>query len=117
METLRAFHDLLLTEAGNVEKARGVAIAFDDVIVGEAASPDEALFGHILKAAQTHGIPHLTMASGAGHDAAVMTSAGIPSCMIFVANQMGSHNPREAMRIEDFLSGAELLMHAVVDYH
>lgn len=117
METLRAFHDLLLTEAAQIEKARGVAIAFDDVIVGEAASPDEALFDHIRKTAQMHAIPHLTMASGAGHDAAVMTSAGVPSCMIFVANQMGSHNPREAMRIEDFLSGAELLLHAVVDYH
>lgn len=117
METLRAFHELLLTEAAEIERTRGVAISFDDVIVGEAASPDKALFDHIQKAAQAHGIPHLTMASGAGHDAAVMTSAGIPSCMIFVANQMGSHNPREAMRIEDFLSGAELLMHAVVDYH
>lgn len=57
------------------------------------------------------------MASGAGHDAAVMTSAGVPSCMIFVANQMGSHNPHEAMRIEDFLSGAEILLHAILDYH
>ena len=70
----------------------------------------------LVKAATDHGIPHLQMASGAGHDAAVMTSAGVPTCMLFVANQNGSHNPHEAMRISDFLSGAEILMHAVVDY-
>lgn len=117
METIRAFHALLLEEAARIERARGVAFGFDDVIVGEAAAPDEALFHHLVNAAQRHAIPHLTMASGAGHDAAVMTSAGVPSCMIFVANQMGSHNPHEAMRIEDFLSGAEILLHAILDYH
>ena len=42
------------------------------------------------------------MASGAGHDAATFASAGIPASMIFVRNQNGSHNPDEAMRMEDF---------------
>lgn len=116
METIRAFHDLLLQEATAIEEKRGVKFSFDDVIVGEAASPDEALFNRLVKAAKDHGIPHLAMASGAGHDAAVMTSAGVPTCMLFVANQNGSHNPHEAMRISDFLSGAEILMRAVVDY-
>lgn len=88
METIRAFHDLLLEEAAAIEEKRGVKFIFDDVIVGEAARPD----------------------------AAVMTSAGVPTCMLFVANQNGSHNPHEAMRISDFLSGAEILMHAVVVY-
>lgn len=95
METIRAFYDLLLEEA---------------------ARPDAILFNRLVKAATDHGIPHLQMSSGAGHDAAVMTSAGVPTCMLFVANQNGSHNPHEAMRISDFLSGAEILMHAVVDY-
>lgn len=116
METIRAFHDLLLEEAAAIEEKRGVKFIFDDVIVGEAARPDAILFNRLVKAATDHGIPHLQMASGAGHDAAVMTSAGVPTCMLFVANQNGSHNPHEAMRISDFLSGAEILMHAVVDY-
>ena len=116
METIRAFHDLLLEEAAAIEDKRGVKFIFDDVIVGEAARPDAILFNRLVKAAKDHGIPHLQMASGAGHDAAVMTSAGVSACMLFVANQNGSHNPHEAMRISDFLSGAEILMHAVVDY-
>ncbi len=29
--------------------------------------------------------------------------------MIFVRNENGSHNPREAMTIDDFMAGARLL--------
>ena len=29
--------------------------------------------------------------------------------MIFVRNENGSHNPREAMAIEDFMAGATLM--------
>ena len=36
--------------------------------------------------------------------------------MIFVANQNGSHNAREAMKIEDFMAGCELLWHTVCDF-
>jgi N-carbamoyl-L-amino-acid hydrolase len=35
--------------------------------------------------------------------------------MIFVRNEHGSHNPHEAMDIDDFLKGTELLFHALVD--
>ena len=49
------------------------------------------------------------MASGAGHDAAVFTKVGIPSAMIFVRNENGSHNPDEAMSLEDFAVGTRAL--------
>jgi N-carbamoyl-L-amino-acid hydrolase len=42
------------------------------------------------------------MASGAGHDAAIFAKMGIPTGMIFVRNDHGSHNPDEAMTLEDF---------------
>jgi beta-ureidopropionase / N-carbamoyl-L-amino-acid hydrolase len=42
------------------------------------------------------------MASGAGHDAAVFAKMGIPTGMIFVRNEQGSHNPDEAMNLGDF---------------
>ena len=42
------------------------------------------------------------MPSGAGHDAAVFAKVGIPTGMIFVRNQNGSHNPDEAMTLDDF---------------
>ena len=56
------------------------------------------------------------LASGAGHDSAVLGNAGIPVAMIFIANQNGSHNPHEAMQIEDFLCGADLLWRTVENF-
>jgi N-carbamoyl-L-amino-acid hydrolase len=50
------------------------------------------------------------MPSGAGHDAAVFAKVGVPSAMIFVRNENGSHNPQEAMALEDFAVGARALL-------
>ena len=52
----------------------------------------------------------LEMPSGAGHDAAVFAELGIPSAMIFVRNDHGSHNPEEAMDLEDFAVGTRALI-------
>ena len=52
----------------------------------------------------------LEMPSGAGHDAAVFAKVGIPSAMIFVPNDHGSHNPEEAMALEDFAVGTRALL-------
>jgi N-carbamoyl-L-amino-acid hydrolase len=49
------------------------------------------------------------MPSGGGHDAASFAQAGVPAGMLFVRNQNGSHNPHEAMRMEDFAKGAAVL--------
>ena len=54
-------------------------------------------------------LPHEVVASGAGHDAAIFAGAGVPAAMVFVRNEGGSHNPREAMDFDDFTHGAALL--------
>ena len=56
------------------------------------------------------------MASGAGHDAAVFTKVGIPSAMIFVRNENGSHNADEAMSMDDFAVGTRALMGLLLDF-
>src|SRR6266481_3353709 len=56
------------------------------------------------------------MASGAGHDAAVFTKVGIPSAMIFVRNENGSHNPDEAMSLDDFAVGTRALAGLLEDF-
>ena len=50
------------------------------------------------------------MPSGAGHDAAVFARLGIPTGMIFVRNENGSHNPDEAMALSDFGTGVAALL-------
>ncbi len=56
------------------------------------------------------------MASGAGHDAAVFAKMGIPTGMIFVRNQHGSHNPDEAMTLEDFGIATRAMLGLLVDF-
>jgi beta-ureidopropionase / N-carbamoyl-L-amino-acid hydrolase len=56
------------------------------------------------------------MPSGAGHDAAVFAKVGIPTGMIFVRNENGSHNPDEAMSLEDFDTGARALLGLLMNF-
>jgi N-carbamoyl-L-amino-acid hydrolase len=56
------------------------------------------------------------MASGAGHDAAVFAKVGIPSAMIFVRNDHGSHNADESMSLEDFGVGARALLELLLEF-
>jgi N-carbamoyl-L-amino-acid hydrolase len=55
------------------------------------------------------------MASGAGHDAAVFAKMGIPTGMIFVRNDHGSHNPDEAMNLDDFGVATRALLGLLLD--
>ena len=67
-----------------------------------------------LEAAAGQDMKLERMASGAGHDAAVFANAGVPSAMVFIRNENGSHNPHEAMDIDDFLAGVDLLTRALI---
>ncbi len=109
IETLEAFHHLLLTECRAIGAERKVEFIFDKRIESKPARMDEKLVQRLLKACEGLGIPTEPIPSGAGHDAAVFANAGVPTAMIFVRNQGGSHNPREAMEIDDFLKGVDVL--------
>ncbi|MEW5420367.1 hydantoinase/carbamoylase family amidase [Amorphus sp. 3PC139-8] len=60
------------------------------------------LVAMVNEACRAKNLPVHTMASGAGHDAATFANTGVPSVMIFIRNANGSHNPDEAMALEDF---------------
>jgi N-carbamoyl-L-amino-acid hydrolase len=70
---------------------------------------DSALRRRLTEMAAELGVPTLELASGAGHDAAVFATFGVPAGMIFIRNSNGSHNPDEAMDIADFGLATELL--------
>lgn len=113
METIEHFHDRLVEQAQEVARERGVRFEFDTKLVTKSAQVDEALSDKLVRAAGEGGIAVRRIASGAGHDTAVLSNAGVPSAMIFVANQNGSHNPYEEMKMEDFMQGTDVLWHAV----
>ena len=52
----------------------------------------------------------------AGHDAGILSDAGIPTAMVFVRNPTGvSHSPDEHARMVDCLAGVEALADALTD--
>jgi beta-ureidopropionase / N-carbamoyl-L-amino-acid hydrolase len=56
------------------------------------------------------------MPSGAGHDAAVFAKMGVPTGMVFMRNANGSHNPEEALAIEDFEVATRALLRLLLDF-
>ncbi|MCF0254100.1 MAG: hydantoinase/carbamoylase family amidase [Duodenibacillus sp.] len=96
-----------------IEGEFGVSFGFGEPFRSRPAVSDPALLAALEAAAAEAGVAVCRMPSGAGHDAQSFTAAGIPSAMLFVANANGSHNPREAMAMEDFGRGADVLAGAV----
>ncbi len=92
-----------------IEARRGVRFELGPESGSVATSMDPAVRAGLARAAQSLGVPYREMPSGGGHDAVTFAQAGVPSGMLFVRNQHGSHNPREAMRIEDFAAATAVL--------
>lgn len=60
------------------------------------------------------GVP--VLATGAGHDAGVLSSAGVPTAMLFVRNPTGvSHSPAEHADEADCLAGVRALADVVAE--
>ena len=115
-DTCQRFHDLMVRYAEEICQERGLKIEFDPALLTAPSGVDAALSDTLQKSAEAEGIPCMRLASGAGHDSAVLGNNGVPVAMIFVANQLGSHNPHEAMKIEDFMQGTDILWAAVSHY-
>jgi len=113
LETARDFEALMREEAEDIARARGVKFEFDKLLVTQPSGVDAKLSDRLAATARASAIPVKRLASGAGHDSAVIGNKGVPVAMIFVANQNGSHNPFETMKLEDFMVGTELLWKTV----
>ncbi len=92
-----------------IEARRGVRFELGAETGSRAAPMDPGVQAGLARAAAALGIPHRAMPSGAGHDAAAFAAAGIPAGMLFVRNQNGSHNPKEAMRMDDFAAACAVV--------
>jgi N-carbamoyl-L-amino-acid hydrolase len=105
--------DAMMTELHRliprIEARRGVRFELGAETTSRAAPMDAAVQAGLAAAAGGLGIPFRSMPSGGGHDAAAFAEAGVPAGMLFVRNQNGSHNPNEAMRMEDFAAACAVL--------
>ncbi len=113
-ETMDRFYTLMREECAAIEKERGVRFEFDRKVVTAPAALDPTWSDNLRRCGEKLALKLEDVPSGAGHDAAVFSNAGIPSAMLFIRNQTGSHNPAEAMSISDLVLGTEVLLDAVL---
>jgi hydantoinase/carbamoylase family amidase len=61
------------------------------------------------------GVPVVELPSGAGHDASILASAGVPTAMLFVRSLNGgiSHSPQEESSAEDVELAVDVLAGAL----
>ncbi len=112
---LLAIDRRLRAHATEIGRQRRVQIELGEYTNALPGPIDPAHLQRLTRLAKTLSIPAMTMASGAGHDAAVFGNRGIPTAMIFIRNAHGSHNPDEAMEMADFAQGLTLMVAAVED--
>jgi N-carbamoyl-L-amino-acid hydrolase len=113
VQTLDALLALMHSECATLEDERRVKFEFDNVIKSAPAILDKEITARIAAACEAEGLPSETLPSGAGHDASMFANAGVPTGMIFVRNQHGSHNPDEDMDMDDFMKGVAVLSRTV----
>jgi N-carbamoyl-L-amino-acid hydrolase len=106
--------------AALIEEARATAERFDLELETEwlgqhdPAPMDAGAQAALIEAAESLGLSHTSLASGAGHDAQSLAPL-CPTGMVFVPSADGaSHSPREFTRWEDCVNGANVLLQAAL---
>jgi allantoate deiminase len=91
------------------------AIGLETGVGVEPAAMDPEVVGATRAAIEAAGVPVLELASGAGHDAGILASAGVAAGMLFVRSRNGgiSHNPDEWSDPEDCALAVDVLADAL----
>mmetsp|Transcript_66666 Transcript_66666/g.168088 ORF Transcript_66666/g.168088 Transcript_66666/m.168088 type:complete len:460 (-) Transcript_66666:69-1448(-) len=115
-ETIDAWKAMLPGKLQDVGKRHGVDFKHEQVAFSSEAIMAPTLVTRARELCREKlGFEPMVVDSGAGHDAAHFAQQGVPTVMIFVRNQNGSHNPKEAMRMEDFMVGTALLAQVLLE--
>ena len=112
-KTLKSFGALVQSECAQVAKKRGVTFDLGPSVLTDPARMSEKVTSLLQGQGEAAGVAYEVLPSGAGHDSAVFANAGVPTSMVFVRNDKGSHNPHEAMELADFFAGADVLSRAL----
>lgn len=121
-----AFHFSLDVRAYDAEVLAGVEARVPEIVarieaerrvkfdLGQRASSavgfvDRGIVTGFEAAAARLGVRAMPLGSPASHDSAAFAAAGVPTAMLFVRNENGSHNPDERMEIGDFLDACAMM--------
>ena len=113
-ETLSAVRNRLDAFIADIEQRRGVQFSLGPCSETPPAGMDAGLRARLMETAAELNVAVLEMPSGAGHDALVFAGLGVPTAMLFIRNAHGSHNPHEAMGMDDFSQAASVLTASLV---
>jgi len=107
--------EAIQAEAREIASARKTPISFKEIDMAlEPAPTDERMRRIIAESANSLGLTHKSMPSGAGHDSQEMTRIA-PTGMIFVPSVGGiSHAPKEFTSPADMANGVNVLMRTVL---
>ena len=92
-----------------IEQRRGVTFHRGVKTGAKIGRVDPDIASAMAAGAGALGIPVLEIASPASHDGAAFAAEGVKIAMLFVRNENGSHNPREAMELQDFMAACKVL--------
>ncbi len=92
-----------------IEQRRGVRFHRGIRAGAAIGRVDPAIAAGLEQAAAELNLPVLHLGSPASHDGAAFAAAGVAMAMLFVRNENGSHNPREAMEVDDLLAACQVL--------
>lgn len=112
-DTLARVEEILLLEIAAIEQRMATKFVLGPRTASEPGPMDAGLQRLLLDSARAMAIPARSIPSGAGHDAANFALQGVPTAMIFVRNEHGSHNPAEHMEMADFAQCTRLLAAAL----
>jgi beta-ureidopropionase / N-carbamoyl-L-amino-acid hydrolase len=110
---LDRLHGAIERICADVAARRGVRFELGPPFAWSPARMDPHLVDKLEAAALRAQVPASRLPSGAGHDAAAFAAAGIPSIMLFVRNENGSHNPDESMDAADLDQAVRVLVNFV----
>lgn len=113
LDSVRAEMEAIIDAVSARERVR---FRLGPLSTSQPAAMAPAATDALRAAAVAEAVPAITMPSGAGHDAAVFAQMGVPTAMLFLRNENGSHNPDEAMDMEDFACAARVLSRLCLDF-
>ena len=115
-DVMRSVRVALTSCAEKLEAIHGVRFDFGSDSGPEILPMDANIRERLAVLADQRAIAAKSMASGAGHDAGAFIEAGIPTAMLFIRNENGSHSPDEAMELDDLEKSCQVLSDFVVEF-
>ncbi|MBE9505825.1 MAG: Zn-dependent hydrolase [Chloroflexi bacterium] len=116
VEQLRAMHGELLTLVNQVVSDTNTDMDLQNVLDMPPKEFDAQCVRMVREAATRLGYGHRDIVSGPGHDALSVAWVA-PAAMVFIPCEHGiSHNEAENVKPEDVTAGANVLLHAIMEY-